>query len=74
MGIGFKELLVILVIVLILFGAKRLRTLGGDLGSALKGFRQAVKDGEDTGSKDSLDEKTGRTLDADVVSKEKDKV
>lgn len=72
MGIGFKELLIILVIVLILFGAKRLRTLGSDLGSALKGFRQAVKDGEDT-SKDTLEEKPGRTLDADVVSKEKDK-
>ena len=73
MGIGFKELLVILVIVLILFGAKRLRTLGGDLGSALKGFRSAVKDGEDT-DKDTLEEKAGRTIDAEVVSKEKDKV
>ena len=77
MGIGFKELLIILVIVLILFGAKRLRTLGSDLGSALKGFRSAVKDGEDAEGKDSLkdslEEKPGRTLDADVVSKEKDK-
>lgn len=73
MGIGFKELLIILIIVLVLFGAKRLRTLGTDLGSALKGFRSAVKDGEDA-SKDSLEEKTGRTLDADVVSKEKNKV
>ncbi|MBI5039791.1 MAG: twin-arginine translocase TatA/TatE family subunit [Gammaproteobacteria bacterium] len=73
MGIGFKELLVILVIVLILFGAKRLRTLGGDLGSALKGFRSAVKEGEDA-DKDTLEGKPGRTLDADVVAKEKDKV
>lgn len=73
MGIGFKELLIILVIVLVLFGAKRLRTLGGDLGSALKGFRSAVKDGEDAEGKDSLDEKPGRIIDADVVAKEKDK-
>ncbi|HWS02049.1 MAG TPA: twin-arginine translocase TatA/TatE family subunit [Gammaproteobacteria bacterium] len=73
MGIGFKELLIILVIVLVLFGAKRLRTLGGDLGSALKGFRSAVKEGEDT-DKDTLEEKAGRTIDAEVVSKEKDKV
>ncbi len=73
MGIGFKELLIILVIVLVLFGAKRLRTLGGDLGSALKGFRSAVKEGEDT-DKDSLEDKPGRTIDAEVVSKEKDKV
>ena len=73
MGIGFKELLIILVIVLVLFGAKRLRTLGGDLGSALKGFRSAVKEGEDT-DKDTLEDKAGRTIDAEVVSKEKDKV
>lgn len=70
MGIGFKELLIILVIVLILFGAKRLRNLGSDLGAAMKGFRQAVKD-ETPEGKDALDEKAGRTLNGEVT-KEKD--
>ena len=73
MGIGFKELLIILVIVLILFGAKRLRNLGSDLGAAMKGFRQAVKD-ENTEDKDALNDKAGRTLDGEVTSKEKDRV
>lgn len=71
MGIGFKELLIILVIVLILFGAKRLRNLGSDLGAAMKGFRQAVKD-ESPEGKDTLEEKGGRTLNGEVTSKEKD--
>ena len=43
-GIGMGELLVILGIVLLLFGTKRLKTLGGDLGNAIKGFRSAVKE------------------------------
>jgi len=47
MGIGFKELVVILIIVLVLFGAKRLRNIGTDLGGAIKGFRQSMKEGED---------------------------
>jgi sec-independent protein translocase protein TatA len=47
MGIGFKELVVILIIVLVLFGAKRLRSIGTDLGGAIKGFRKAVKEGDE---------------------------
>ena len=45
-GIGMGELLVILGIVVLLFGTKRLKTLGADLGSAIKGFRSAVKEEE----------------------------
>ncbi|PCK03423.1 MAG: twin-arginine translocase subunit TatA [Alteromonadaceae bacterium] len=47
MGIGGMSpwsLVLILVIVLALFGTKRLRGIGGDLGSALKGFKKAMKD------------------------------
>jgi len=44
MGIGIWQLVIILAIVLVLFGAKRLRGIGGDLGGAIKGFRQAVRD------------------------------
>jgi len=38
------QLLIVLAIVVLIFGAKRLRNLGGDLGGAVKGFKQAVKD------------------------------
>jgi sec-independent protein translocase protein TatA len=47
-NIGPVQLLIVLVIVLAIFGTKRLRTLGSDLGSAVKGFRSAVSDAEQT--------------------------
>ncbi len=46
-GLGPVELIVILVIVLIIFGAGRLSRIGGELGSAIKGFREAVKPPDD---------------------------
>lgn len=45
-NIGPVQLLIVLVIVLAIFGTKRLRTLGSDLGSAVKGFRSAVSDAD----------------------------
>ena len=45
-GFSIWELLVVLAIVLLLFGPKRIKTLGGDLGNAIKGFRTAVKEDE----------------------------
>lgn len=46
MGISIWQLIIILVIVLLLFGAKRLRNVGSDLGAAVKGFKKAVNEGE----------------------------
>lgn len=43
-NIGIWQLLIILVIVLLLFGTKRLKGLGGDLGGAIKGFKKAMTD------------------------------
>jgi len=43
-GISIWQLLIILAIVIMLFGTKRLRTLGSDLGSAVKGFRKSIQD------------------------------
>jgi sec-independent protein translocase protein TatA len=45
-GISIWQLLIVLVIVLLLFGTKRLRNLGGDLGNAIKGFKKAMNDDE----------------------------
>lgn len=42
-GIGIWQLVIILAIALLLFGSGRLRSLGGDLGTAIRGFRTAVK-------------------------------
>jgi len=51
-GISIWQLLIILVIIVLIFGTKRIRNLGGDLGSFVKGFQKAVKE-EDK----SLDDK-----------------
>ena len=52
-GISPISLLIILLIVLVLFGGKRLRSLGTDLGGAIKGFRSAVKDPDETEAQES---------------------
>mgnify|MGYP001367924360 FL=1 len=46
MGIGFRELLVILAIALLIFGAKKLRNIGSDLGAAVRGFKKSMNEGE----------------------------
>ena len=55
-NISWPQLLIILVIVLAIFGTKRLRTLGSDLGSAVKGFRGAMKEAEE--GKDQLEDES----------------
>ncbi|MFQ5644566.1 MAG: twin-arginine translocase TatA/TatE family subunit [Thiogranum sp.] len=76
MGISIWQLLIILAIVLVLFGAKRLRNVGGDLGGAIKGFRQAMK--EEDGAKDDdgklEDQGSGKIIEGEVTSKKQDKV
>lgn len=44
MGISPMQLLIILVIVALIFGTKKLRNMGGDIGGAVKGFKKAMKD------------------------------
>lgn len=65
MGIGIWELMLLLLIVLLLFGTKRLRNIGGDLGSAIKSFRSAMNENEE--------EKKGRTIEGEAAKEEKDK-
>jgi sec-independent protein translocase protein TatA len=55
-GISVWQLLIVLAILLLLFGTKKLRNIGGDLGGALKGFKKAMSD-------DSDDAKDAKTLD-----------
>lgn len=46
MGISIWQLLILLAVVILIFGTKKLKNVGGDLGSAIKSFKSAVKDGE----------------------------
>ena len=67
-GIGILQLLIILVIVILLFGTKRLKGMGADLGDAIKGFRKAVDTNDEKTpeavQKTEAPETTGHTFDA----------
>ena len=60
-NVSIWQLLIVLVIVIAIFGTKRLKSLGSDLGSAVKGFRSAVNDAE----KEPAAELSDSTADAD---------
>jgi len=60
-GISIWQLLIILLIVVMLFGTKRLKGLGSDLGDAIKGFRKSMGSDED---KPAVDDAKGQTIDA----------
>jgi sec-independent protein translocase protein TatA len=75
-GISIWQLLIVLAIVLLLFGTKKLRNLGGDLGGAIKGFKKAVKEGEEEGkSSEHLEKSEGNVIEGEATKEEKkDKV
>lgn len=53
-GISLWQLLIILLIVVLIFGTKRLKSIGSDLGGAVKGFRSSMQDGETEARKEEL--------------------
>ncbi len=65
-GISIWQLLIVLAIVALIFGTKRLKGLGGDVGGALKGFKQAMKD-------DSEDADTAALQPADENGSDRDR-
>lgn len=66
MGISIWQLLIVLLIVVVLFGTKRLRSLGGDLGSAIKNFRGAMKEGEEEPQREKTVDQNGRVIDGEA--------
>jgi sec-independent protein translocase protein TatA len=65
MGIGMRELIIILLVVLVIFGTKKLRTIGSDLGGAVKGFKSAMKEGETEGEETAKQIKQSMGADAE---------
>ncbi len=65
-GISIWQLLIILAIVVMLFGTKRLRNMGSDLGEAIKGFRNSISDKEE----DAIEEQAN----GDVIDAKAEKV
>ena len=76
-GIGLPSLILILVIVILLFGTKRLRSMGSDLGSALKNFKKSVKDSktdEETEAGDKIEDQADKSvIEGEATEKDKDK-
>lgn len=74
MGISIWQLLIVLLIILLLFGTKKLRNVGADLGSAIKHFRSAVKETdeapEDRPEPQKLEERPASTVIEGEVAKE----
>ena len=76
MGISIWQLLILLAVVILIFGTKKLKNVGGDLGSAIKSFKSAVKEGDDSAAQDAKQEKVSQdsaSADTESVKKE-DKV
>lgn len=60
-GISIWQLLIVLLIVVMIFGTKRLRTIGTDLGGALKGFRKAINEADEELQPPRLDDESLRS-------------
>jgi sec-independent protein translocase protein TatA len=77
---GGYEWLVLLLVVVLVFGTKKLRNVGGDLGSAVKNFKKSMSEGDEEAAKkteasDQLkDDSNGRVFEAKSEQKDKDKV
>jgi sec-independent protein translocase protein TatA len=66
-GISIWQLAIILIIVMLLFGTKKLRNIGSDLGGAVKGFKKAMSDAEKSEDNKPLENTTkGETIDGKV--------
>ncbi|MEJ2106956.1 MAG: twin-arginine translocase TatA/TatE family subunit [Acidiferrobacteraceae bacterium] len=75
MGPGWVQLLIVLGIVLLIFGTKKLRNIGGDVGGAIRNFKQSMKEGEaGEGEAKQVEEKSGRVIEGEAKTEEKDKV
>lgn len=71
MGLSTTHLIIFLVIIILIFGTKKLKNIGQDLGGAVKGFKEGMKSGEDAASAAkeadaSAQQIAGKTIDAEV--------
>jgi sec-independent protein translocase protein TatA len=70
--ITVPKLLILLVIIMVVFGTKKLRNIGSDLGDAIRGFRTALKEGESEGEKkaDTDDIAENKVIESETVKSE----
>lgn len=75
-GISIWQLLIVLAIVILLFGTKKLKNIGSDLGGAVKGFKGAMKDAQEAAKDDKVEkiEKPDDSVIEGQATRDKDKV
>jgi sec-independent protein translocase protein TatA len=75
-GLSLWHWLIVLLVVVLVFGTKKLRNIGSDVGGAVNEFKKAMKDGqkEDQVANDKEDGVKGTTIEGEVTSKTKEKI
>jgi sec-independent protein translocase protein TatA len=68
MGLSTTHLIILLVVVVLIFGTKKLRNLGSDLGGAVKGFKEGMKS-EEEAPKQVQNQQPGQTIEGEVKDK-----
>lgn len=71
-GISVWQLLILLLIVVLVFGTKRLRNIGSDLGSAVKGFRKGMEDDDNPEEPEQISSEAMPANTVDVSEEEND--
>jgi sec-independent protein translocase protein TatA len=61
--------LIVLVIVMLIFGTKKLRNIGADLGGAVRGFKDGMREGGDKAAEGATPQVTGKTVEGEIKSK-----
>lgn len=72
-GLSAGHLIVVLVVVILVFGTKKLRNMGGDLGAAIKGFKEGMKSEDETTSQTSLKNDVKNTDDTTIDATTRDR-
>lgn len=70
-GISIWQLLIVLAIIILIFGTKKFKNIGSDLGGAVKGFKKAMTDEEKEQEKEKADQKQIKQEDADFTDANK---
>ena len=68
-GLSIWHWLIVLVIVMLIFGTKKLRNMGADLGGAVRGFKEGMREGTREGGENATPQVTGKTVEGEVKSK-----
>ena len=73
-GLSIWHWLIVLLVVVLIFGTKKLRNIGQDLGGAVKGFKEGMKSEEEPAVSEPPSQVTGRTLEGEVRKESSTKV